>query len=41
MKPPSAIVSKDTIAPVIPTIAYKQAKLRLDSLRYSTVEMTY
>lgn len=41
MKPPSAIVSKDAIAPVRPTIAYKQAKLGLDSLRYATVEMTY
>lgn len=35
MKPPSAVVSEDTIAPVRPNIAYKQAKLGLDSLRYS------
>lgn len=41
MKPPSAIVSKDAIAQVIPTIDYKQAKLELDSLRYATVEMTF
>lgn len=35
MKPPSTIVSEDTIAPVIPTIACKKAKLLIDFIHFT------